>query len=108
MIIQTPEIKRYLDDYDILFTSGFLMPLTIDLAKGDSISFDEKAILVHLSSKPSLIQLDKTLPVEDITIFTAHIISIQHRVREVVELSPEAQLQAQKVWQELATSTTIN
>lgn len=107
MIIETPEVKRFLDDYDILFSSGLMMPVTVDLSKGDSISFDDKAILVHLSSKPSQLNPDKTLPAEDITIFTPHILSIQHRVREVVDLSPNEQASYQKTLEDFVTHPTI-
>lgn len=107
MLIQTPEVKKILDDYDILFQSGFMMPLTIDLEKGDTISFDDKAILVHLAAKPSKSDPNKLLPAEDITVFTPHIISIQHRTRELVEPSPEEKLKWAKTWADLITSPTI-
>lgn len=110
MIIEQPEVKHILDDYDILFASGYLMPITIDLAHGDTISLDDKAILVHLSAKPSQSNPARQLPAEDITVFTPHIISIQHRSREVVEPSLEQKAELAKTWQELVgvpTSKTL-
>lgn len=107
MKIETPEVKKILDDYDILFDSGFMMPLTVDLSKGDTISFDDKAILVHLTPKPSQADPKKFLPAEDLTIFTPHIISIQHRVREFIEPSPEESLRWEKTWKDLTVSPTI-
>lgn len=107
MIIEIPEVKKILDDYDILFESGFMMPLTIDLDKGDTITFDDKAILIHLTSKPSRNNPDKFLPAEDITVFTPHIISIQHRTREVTELTPNEKASWAKTWETLVPHPTV-
>jgi hypothetical protein len=84
-----------------------MMPITVDLERGDSISFDDKAILVHLAPKPSKLNPENTLPAEDITIFTPHIISIQHRVREIVELSPNEKAEFQETWNKLIAHPTV-
>lgn len=93
MLINTPLAKKTVDDYDVLFESGMVMPLTVDLDAGDEIHFNDAIIKVHLASKASKNSPDKTLPAEDITIFVKHILSIQHRSREVEEQSPEERAQ---------------
>lgn len=103
MIISSPEVKRTIDDYDILFDSGFVMPISIDRASGDTISFDDKAVLIYLAPKPSSTNPDKFLPSEDITIFPSHIISIAHRTKEVTELSPNEK----EGWRRLLAHPTI-
>ena len=104
MLVTSPELKKKVDDYDIVFDSGMLLPITLDSTLGDTIIFGEKLITVVLTSKTSLNDPTKTLPAEDITIFVSHIVSIQHRVREVVELTPEQKLDWQKAFKE-ATDT---
>jgi hypothetical protein len=89
MLVTTPEVKRTLHDYDIIFESGMMIPATIDHGRGDNIEFSDRHIKIHLAPKPSLNNPDHTLPAEDTTIFLNHVVSIQHRVREVTELSPE-------------------
>jgi hypothetical protein len=91
MIVSTPEIKKTIEDYDIIFSSGMAMPVSMDPALGDTVSFGEATIEFDLVPKPSINDPEKMLPGEKITIFKSHVISIQHRKREVIELSPEQQ-----------------
>lgn len=104
MIIQSPEIKKILFDYDITFTTGMIMPLTLDPTLGDTIDLSPTVIQVHLEPKPSLSDPTVTLPAEDITIFTNHILSIQKRKREITDLSPDERLQWKKVMAELSNA----
>lgn len=78
----TPEVKL-VDDFDFVFDSGQFMPITVDKLAGDTIEFEPDSVTVHLVRKPSLVDPEKTLPAEDITIFARHIISVQHRAREI-------------------------
>ena len=89
MILSTPDVKRTLHDYDIVFVSGMMLPITLDLNAGDTVDFSAEAIVFFLSPKPSLNSPDTLLPAEDITVLKAHVVSIQHRVREVMELTPD-------------------
>lgn len=104
MLIQTPLQTRIVHDYDIIFNSGMTMPLTIDLDLGDTIDFTEQSILIFLSAKPSPNDPAKQLPSEATTVFLKHVIAIQHREREVVELSPGQKEEWHKVWQDLTSS----
>lgn len=97
MILETPVIKKTVEDYDFVFSSGVAMPVTIDLAAGDTVDVFQDKILIHLTAKPSFHDPDKILPAEDIKIFTSHLISIQHREREIIELTPEQKLEWKKV-----------
>jgi hypothetical protein len=102
MLIETPIVLKTLHDYDILFDSGMMIPITVDLASGDTISFNDLTITVQLTAKPSLNDPAKVLPAEDITIFNSHIVSIQHRQREIQELSPEEKYTWQETFKELS------
>ncbi len=109
MIIDVPIIKRVLDDYDLVYANGMVLPLTIDLLGGDTIEIGEKTIQVNLVAKPSQNDPTKTLPAEDITIFTDKVASIQHRSREVVEQTLEEKTAWHRTFQELSGgSTAIN
>lgn len=81
--ISEPIVKHLVHDYDIVSRSGMVMPITIDVEAGDSIKYNDLTILIHLASKPSQTDPDRTLPAEDITIFTNQVFSIQSREREI-------------------------
>ena len=89
MIVNTPEEKKVVDDYDFVFSSGLVIPITIDLAAGDQIQFNESIIKIYVASQPSMNDEKKMLPSRDITLFTKHLAAAEHRIREVVALDPE-------------------
>lgn len=89
MIVTSPESKKVVKDMDIVFESGMMMPLTIDASVGDTYTLTEKFLFVNLTEKPSRNDPSKSLPAEKITIFLDHVLSIQERDREVVELTPD-------------------
>jgi hypothetical protein len=91
MRLETPLVKKLVNDYDVVFTSGVSMALTVDLEAGDTIDLGEKTILVHLTAKPSPADPDTLLAAEDITIFVGHVLSIQRREREITQLTPDQQ-----------------
>lgn len=102
MLISTPEVKKTVSDYDFIFTSGMILPFTIDQNAGDKMIVGDRVILIHLASKPSMKDPAKMLPSEDITVFTQHVISIQQRERELTELSPAQRLLWEKTLQEVS------
>lgn len=89
MIVNAPEVKRLVDEYDFMFVSGMMMPVTVDVEAGDRAVFSDDRILIRLTAKPSLNDPEKKFPAENITIFTKHLLSLQHREREIVDLTPE-------------------
>lgn len=101
MIINEPEVKRVVDDYDFVFISGQMMPVTIDKEAGDTVEIDKDSVVINLTAKKSLTDPNRTLPAEEITIFAKHLISIQHRKREVVELTAEQKVSWMRTLQEL-------
>lgn len=86
--IYSPEVKKIVNDYDIVSKSGMVLPVTIDLVAGDTIVFNDLTILIHLSAKPSKTNPLATLPAEDITIFISQVFSVQRREREVIKQTP--------------------
>ena len=107
MEIQVPEVTKILNDYDIIFSSGMVLPITVDLALGDSVTVTENIMSFHITSKPSSNDPSVMLPAEETTIFLRHVISIQHRRREVVELTKEQRSEWHKTWQELTAHPTV-
>lgn len=101
MQLVTPKATKILEDYDFLLTSGVMMPVTIDKDAGDVINFAPESITITLTSKPSMNDPTQTLPAEDITLYRLHVISYQHRVREVVQLTPEQQFEWNRTFQEM-------
>lgn len=91
MTVNTPEVIHLVDEYDFIFSSGMTMPVSVDLAAGDKISFSDETVMIYIAPKPSPNNPKIMLPSTDVTLFVKHIIATEHRVREVVALSPEEQ-----------------
>ena len=89
MEILVPELKKIVDDYDILLAGGVMIPVTIDKDAGDTIKIDGEGLFISLSPKPNRNNPEEFLPAEDITIFSRHILSIQHRQRALRVLTTE-------------------
>ena len=85
-----PEIKRTVTEYDFLFSSGVMMPVTIDVAAGDTLDdTDPLKTVVYKAAKTHPHDSDKSLPAETLTIFKQHLLCIQQRDRDIIEPSPE-------------------
>lgn len=93
MEIITAPATRTVDEYDFVFTGGVGMSVTIDSAAGDHIKQSDKTITIYRAPKPTLGDPDQLYPAEDITLFVSHIMSIQHRLREVQNFTPDQQLE---------------
>lgn len=102
MLVQSPEVKKVLFDYDFTFDTGMVLPLSLDPTIGDTIVLGDHVIQVHIEPRPSLSNPDTILPGEDFTIFTSHVLAIQKRKREVTELSPEEKIGWGKMMEELS------
>jgi hypothetical protein len=93
MLLQPPDpLKRQVHDYDLSFVGGVMMPVTIDELAGDIITFipntiNPEQIVIILAEKPSTTNPKTLLPREDIQVFVKHLLSIQHRRREVTDLT---------------------
>lgn len=106
MLVETPQDFKTIDEYDVTTASGLAMPITIDSKAGDYFDEGVDRIKVYLAPRSSIYDSEKKLPAETITIFKAHVISINHRTREVPQLTPEQQYQWSKVAQELGNKLT--
>jgi hypothetical protein len=95
MKLDSPVTTRVVEDYDFVFSSGQVMPITIDRNLGDEVDFTGAplAISIKLCAKPSVANPDVMLPAEEVTIFQSHLIAIQKRLRTVNDLSPEQKAQ---------------
>jgi hypothetical protein len=102
MIVNTPETKYLVDDYDFTFMNGMMLPVTVNERVGDTIQFFDTAVVVHLAAKPSMNDPKIALPAEDITIYKTHLATQQHRIREVVALAPEQQHEWAKTLKEIS------
>jgi hypothetical protein len=101
MLVITPEVKRTVHDYDFVLRSNMVLPVTINPDAGDTIVFSDKVVLISLVSKPSTTDPDSVVPAEDITIFIDSLASVQHRIREITELTPEQRFAWNKTLQEI-------
>lgn len=99
MIIQPVLTPRVIEDYDILFQNGILLPLSIDRDAGDTVDFTPGQLVAtfHLAGKPTLADPSTKLPDEDITVFVSHVISVTKRYREVMPLTPEQEADFQSL-----------
>lgn len=103
MIIESLPEVRVVDDYDFQFVNGAMMPVTVDQSVGDTIEFGPDRTKIHLAEKPSIQDSSKKLPAEDILVFNQHVITVQHRKRELL-VKPELDI---KDWGKLL-SQAIN
>lgn len=103
MQIETPQEMKVVDEYDIATDAGLVMPITIDAKEGDTFEEHDDRFIIHLVPKSSIYDSAKKHPAEDITIYKRHVISLNHRIREIPPLTPEQQFQWQKTAQELGT-----
>jgi len=99
------EEKRYVECYDFLFTTGMVLPITLDLKAGDSIEFKDKEILISFVVKPSITDPDVMLPAEEQTIFKKHLACIQHRTQEFQEATPEQKQEWTKLFNKQENTT---
>jgi hypothetical protein len=105
MIVKSPEPKkRKIDDYEIHLEGGIILPLNLDFEAGDSVDWEHSptAIRVKLASKPSVTDVGINTLEEDLTIMLSKVLFIQHRQREVTDLTVEQQLEWSKTIQELS------
>jgi hypothetical protein len=110
MHIEHPVQSRTVQDYDIIFESGMVMPITVDATTGDTITIDDLHIKIYLGPKPALDNPERLLPEERITVYVSKVASIQQRSREVVELTPDQREEWNKFLKEQGAgpSPTIN
>jgi hypothetical protein len=93
MIVQPHLTPKFIDEFDIIFQNGHILPLTIDKEAGDTIDFPEGAKVAHIhqAPRPSPTDPDIMRPAEDMDIYISHILYIVHRTREVLPPTPEQQ-----------------
>ena len=91
MLVNTPETKHVVDDYDFIFHSGMVLPVTVSEKTGDSITFFDTHVVIRIAETPSMNDPRVTLPARDITVYKTHLASYEHRTREVADLAPEQQ-----------------
>lgn len=102
MIVNTPETKYVVDDYDFIFHSGMALPVTVNERGGDFIQFLDGSIVIHIAPSPSMNDPKVTLPARDVTIYRTHLAFYEHRNRDVVGLAPEQQHEWQKTLKEIS------
>lgn len=105
MIVHSAPEARTVHDYDYTFTTGLFLSVTVDETAGDQMSSSGDKVYFIIAEKPSPADPKVTIPAEDITIHTNHIVSVQHRSRIVTPPSPEQREEFQKTI--IAMSQTI-
>lgn len=105
MIIESTNPPKIINEYDISILSGMIMPVTIDEKAGDTFEELTDRLKIYLAPKPNFHDSTKFIPAENIEIYKTHIVSVNHRTREVPQLTPEQQVQWQKTIQEIGKVT---
>lgn len=80
---------REVHDFDITFASGFMVPISLDYASGESIDIQDEKIVIHRVARSILAHENHDPVRETVTIYRSHILMIQERTRQVRELSAE-------------------
>jgi len=92
MLINIAEPERHpVTDYDFTLSNGFLLQITIDETKGDTVELGDQVTKIHLSEKKSKLNPKDVLSAEDIIVFTPHILVINKKVRLEADVTPEQQ-----------------
>lgn len=102
MRIESPTSLRIVEDYDICFESGMILPFTVDKSIGDSIEINDLFVKVNLVASQSPNDPDRTLPAREVTVFVSKIASIEKRTREVVALTSDQKAEWHKTFKELS------
>ena len=79
-------------DYDFMFASGLVIPITVD-PRYDSITFEDNTIVVIQGPKPSLSNPKEYTTAETIYIARQHLAVFYSRERQVRTITPEEQEQ---------------
>ncbi len=96
MLINSQPKIRTMDEYDFFFSSGAMFQVSIDKVAGDTIEISEDVVSIVLVPKPSIIDPSVVSLKEERVIFKSHLIALQHRIREVQELTPAQQEEWQR------------
>lgn len=107
MIISSPikQEKTY-DCYDFTFVGGVVIPVTLDLAAGDSVELGHAdRIYITIQERPSLNDPDKLLPAENLVLERRNMLGYTHRVQKVAEVSADQKAEWDKTIQDLTTKT---
>ena len=110
MILKSPDpATRIVEEYKFSFNGGQVLPITIDRAAGDTVSFEQApiAIVIKLAEKPSPINPDVMFMEEEVTIFYRHLIAIEKIKKEVTDLTFEQKEQWRELIKTCSTPTSI-
>lgn len=100
---------KVVDDYDILFITDRVWPITIDPSAGDTIELDHPdCIRVFLAERSSPGDPNAKIPSETQYIYRTNILLIQHRRREVIPQSPEQKEQMKQLLKSVSKNERIH
>ena len=89
MHVVIPPVTKIVEDYDISFSNGAMVSITVDTVAGDTFVLGDRFLKIRLESKPLKTNPKVMVPARDITISLEHVMVLEHQEREVVELTPE-------------------
>lgn len=91
MQVESNTTTRILDEYDITFSNGKIISISICKAEGDSADFDSNPnrIQFHITEKKESALDGSDIPAQSITVYTSQILTIQHHTRTVRPPSAE-------------------
>lgn len=79
-------------DYDFAFVGGGRLPVTVAESKGDYLVDNGNTFVVTLAEKPNILDPDKNIPGEVITVFKQHLTAFIERRRMQREMTKEEML----------------
>jgi hypothetical protein len=89
MELKSEPKKKFVEDYDFMLKGGIVKFVTLDTSAGDNIEYVTGGIKIHLAARPGLVDPLEIVPAEEITIFSQHVLYIEHRERLVEEKTPD-------------------
>lgn len=98
-ITTKPVEPKLLEEFEITYTNGTIMSITLDLAAGDTYKIDRDCRFAVFNSveKPSWSRPNITIPAEEITVIMPNVLCVQHRQRMFEDPTPEQREQWEQV-----------
>ena len=93
---------RLVEDWEITYSNGSALAVTLDSTLGDSITVGTAFAEFHLSEKPSHVNPDDVLAAEDLLIPLANVNCLRKRVR----LMQDPTLEEKEEWQRILNELT--
>lgn len=107
MKIETVNPTRVLHDWEFVFSSGIMLPVTMEPLVGDYMTRTPDLITIHRAAVPNLHNPEVLTPREEILIYPGNLCFSRETIREVVT-TPEVQADWAEAFKTMTTPKTVN